>query len=85
MQQIVEEPNHILAESSSCIDLFMFQKSLVIESGVHSFRHSICHHQMTYAKFDLKTYYPPNYERDEVWHYEQANVSHIRKAVDPFL
>ena len=84
LQQIIKEPTHILAESSSCIDLvFTSHQNLVMESGVHSSLHPNCHHQITYAKFNLKVYYPPPYER-EIWHYNQANTDHIRKAVDLF-
>ena len=54
-----------------------------MESVVHSSLHPNCHHQITYAKFDLKIHYPPRYER-EIWHYGQANIDHIRKAADLF-
>ena len=54
-----------------------------MESGVHSSLHPNCHHQITYAKFNLKIHYPPPYER-EIWHHDQANVDHFRKAVDLF-
>ena len=84
LQQIINEPTHIIGDSSSCIDLiFTSQQNLVMESGVHSSLHPNCHHQITYAKFSLKIYYPPPYER-EIWHYEKANVDHIRRSVDEF-
>ena len=80
LQQIIKEPTHILAESSSCIDLiFTSHQNLVMETGVHS----SLYHQTTYAKFNLKIHYPLPYER-EIWHYDQENVDHIRKAVDLF-
>ena len=50
---------------------------------MHSSLHPNCHHQITYAKFNLKIYYPPPYER-EIWHYEKANVDHIRRSIDEF-
>ena len=84
LQQIIKEPTHVLAESSSCIDLiFTSHQNLVMESGVHSSFHPNCHHQITYAKFNLKIHYPPPYKR-EIWHYDQANVDHVRKAVHLF-
>ena len=84
LQQVIKEPTHILVESSSCIDfIFMFHKKLVMESGVYLLLPSNCHHQITYAKFNLKTHSPLPYEL-EIWHYEQANLDHIRKAVDLF-
>ena len=54
-----------------------------MESGVHSSLHPNSHHQITYAKFNPKIYYPPPYER-EIWHYEKAKVDHIRKSIDEF-
>ena len=38
---------------------------------------------MICAKFNLKIYYPPHYER-EIWHYQKANIENIRKPIDPF-
>ena len=35
-----------------------------MESGVHTSLHKNCHHQIIYAKFNLKIYYPPPYERE---------------------
>ena len=58
LQQIINEPTHI-GDSSACIDLiFTSQPNLVMESGVHSSLHPNCHHQITYARFNLKIYYP---------------------------
>ena len=54
-----------------------------MESGVHSSLHPNCHHQITYAKFNLKIHYSPPYER-EIWHYGKANFDHIRKAINEF-
>ena len=48
LQQIIKAPTHILAESSSCIDLiFMSHQNLAMESGVHYSLHPNCHHQIT--------------------------------------
>ena len=54
-----------------------------MESEVHSSLHENFHHQITYAKFNLKIYYPSPYER-EVWHYQKANIKYIRKAISEF-
>ena len=62
LQQLIKEPTHIIGNSSSCIDLlFCPQPNLVMESGVHPSLHTSCHHQIIYAKFKLKIYYPPPY------------------------
>ena len=54
-----------------------------MESGVHSSLHKNCLHQIIYAKFNLKIYYPPPYER-EIWHYQKRKRRNIRKAIDQF-
>ena len=45
LKQFIQEPTHILSNSSSCIDLvFTSQPNLVMESGVRSSLHENCHH-----------------------------------------
>ena len=84
LNQIINEPTHITKNSSTCIDLlFTSQTNLVIESGMHSSLYPNCHHQIIFAKFDLRIFYPPPYERN-VWHYKQANIELIRRAIDNF-
>ena len=75
LHQLRIVPTHSLQNSSSCIDLiFTSQPNIVVESGVHPFLHPNCHHQIIFAKFNLKIYYPPPYLR-EVWHYSDANIN----------
>ena len=82
LKQLIQEPTHILSNSSSYTDLvFRSQPSLVMESGVHSLLHENCHHQLVYAKFNLKVWYPPPYER-EIWYYQHANIDQIKKATE---
>ena len=82
MQQLINEPTHILPASSSCIDLiFVSQPNLVMESGVHSSLHQKCHHQIIYAKLNLKINYPPPYKL-EIWHYKYANTDLIQRAIN---
>ena len=65
LHQLINEPTHILLNSFLCIDLiFTSQSNMVIESGVHSSFHSSCHHQIVFAKFNLKICYPPLYSRE---------------------
>ena len=60
LKQIINQPAHIHNNLPSCIDfLFTLQPNLVMESSVHSSLHSNCHHQIIYARFNLKIYYPP--------------------------
>ena len=56
---------------------------MVVKSGVHSFLHANCHHQIVFAKSDLKIYYPPLYER-EVWQYQEVDSILIRRAIHEF-
>ena len=68
LYQVIKEPTHILHTSSSCIDLiFASLPNLITDSGVHSFLHPNCLHQIVYAKFNLEITYPPPYFR-KVWH-----------------
>ena len=84
LQQLINEPTHLTANSSSCIDLiFTSQPNLAVESGVHSSLHPNCHHQIVFAKINLKNCYPPPYERD-IWHYEKANADLICISIDQF-
>ena len=84
LHQLINEPTHLLQNSSSCIDLiFTSQPNIVVESGVHTSLHPNCHHQIVFAKFNLKIYYPPPYLR-EVWHYKEANAGLIKRAINKF-
>ena len=81
LQQLISQPTHLLANSSSCIDLiFTDQPSLVVDCGTHPSLHPNCHHQIVYCKLDLKFMYPPPYQRC-VWDFKRANIDSKRKAV----
>ena len=54
-----------------------------MDSGNHPSRHPNCHHQIIYAKFNLKNHYPPPYTR-EVWQYKDSNDDIIRRAINQF-
>ena len=59
-KQIISDPTHILAQSSSCIDLILTdQPNYVIDSGTNPSLHPNCHHQITLCKLNLKDEYPP--------------------------
>ena len=84
LEQLIHEPTPIIGERSSCIDLiFASHPNLVVESGVQSSLHQNCHHQIVLARFNLKEVFPALYER-EVWHFNKANIDHIRKAINGF-
>ena len=50
-----------------------------MESGVNSSLHPNCFHQIIYAKFDLKIYYPPSYKQG-IWHYGTVIVDDTKKS-----
>ena len=55
LSQLICEPTHILPNSSSCIYLiFIDQSSIIMDSGVHASLHPNRHHQIVYAKLNLK-------------------------------
>ena len=81
LQQLISQPTHLLANSSSCIDLiFTDQPSLVVDCGIYPSLPPTCHHQIMYCKLDIKIAYPPPYQR-HVWDFKRANIDSIRKAV----
>ena len=84
LHQVVKEPTHMLDTSSLCICfIFTSQPDLIIESRVHSSPHANCHHHIIYSKLHLEIIYSPPYVR-EVWHYKDANIEHIRRAINEF-
>ena len=76
LDQLVQEPTHILNALSSCIDLiFTSQPNLVMESGIHSSLRSNCHHQIVFAKFNLSIFYHLPYERTGIMKEQILNLS----------
>ena len=50
---------------------------------MHPSLHQNCHHQIIFAKINLKVYYPPPYKR-LVWDYKKANIDAINLAIKSF-
>ena len=54
--------NQLLDRASHSFDfIFTFYPKLVMESGLQPLLHPNYHHQIIYAKFKLKIYYPTLY------------------------
>ena len=53
------------------------------EVSCHSSLHPNCHHQLVFAKFDLKIFYPPPYKR-EIWHYNNVCTDIICRSAHEF-
>ena len=82
--QIAKEPTDMLDNSKSYIDLiFTSQPNMLIDSAVRASVQPNCHHQIIYAKFNLKIAHPPPYER-MVWHFKQENSDHIKRFIEIF-
>ena len=56
---------------------------MVFDSGVHFSLHPNSHHLIVFAKFNLKVYYPPPYEK-HIWHYKYAHTVQIKNALASF-
>ena len=81
LYQLINKPTNLLQSSSSCIDLvFTSQPNIVIESVFCPPLHPKCHHQIVFAKFNLKLYDLPPYLR-QVWHYKEANTDFFKQAI----
>ena len=81
---MINEPTDLLQNSSPCINLIVTsQPNIVVKSSVHPFLHPNCHHQIIFAKFNLKIYYQPPYLR-KVWYYKEANADLIKRAISNF-
>ena len=77
LRQMINDPTRI-SDIYSCIDLiFTSRPKLVVESGVLLSLHPNCHHQISFAKYNLKIHYPPPYFR-KVWDYQEGDTKLIR-------
>ena len=77
LNQLIEEPTHILGNSLSCIDLIITdQPNLFVDSGVHSSLYAKSHHQIVFGVVNLSVPRPPPYKRT-VWEYDKANIDMI--------
>ena len=84
LHQMINEPTHILENSSSRIGLiFTSQTNLSVESGTQPSLHLNCRYQIINAKFNPEVLYPPPYTR-EVWHSQDSNVDLIRRSINEF-
>ena len=84
LKQVINESTYLLENSSSYIDvMFTSQPNLVMEAGIRPSLHASYHHQIVYAKFNLKIHYAPPYERD-VWYFQKADIDLIGRAMNEF-
>ena len=82
LNQLITTPTHLLQNSAACLDLiFTNQPQLLMESGVHISLSSMRHHEIVFAKPNLKVKYPPFCER-VFWNYSKADRSSINRAIN---
>ena len=80
----IDQPNHVINNSMSCIDLiFCTNQNVISNYGVDVSMFKKCHHNIIHGKIDIHVRLPPVYVH-EVWHYNKANVENIKKAVTQF-
>ena len=80
----IDQPNHVINNSMSCIDLiFCTNQNVISNYGVDVSMFKKCHHNIIHGKIDIHVHLPPVYVH-EVWHYNKANVENIKKAVTQF-
>ena len=56
---------------------------MVLESDIHHRLYQDCHHQIIFAKFNLKLYYLPPHERT-IFHYSLHISLNIQPAINLF-
>ena len=83
MSPVIKEPTHVLDIPKSCIDLiFTSQTNRIMDSGIPPSLCFNCHHQIIYAKFDLKVFHPPPYPyKRTVWYFSRVNSDYIKKPL----
>ena len=58
LNQIIDDPTHILPNSTSCIDLnFTTERKFVTNSGILHSLFLRCHHQLLFAKVSFTTFF----------------------------
>ena len=72
--QLIDEPTHIINDSSSCIDLIITsQPFLFVEHGIHPSLFKNCHHEIVHGKLNLSVPPPPVFKR-KLWDYNNADI-----------
>ena len=56
---------------------------MITDSSVRSSLYPNCHHQIAFAKLNLRIVYPTLYLREN-WHYREANTGLTRRAIKEF-
>ena len=86
LHEIINQPTHFYpGKSPSCIDLIFCSQPIWISlSGVSPFLLLKCHHDIIYAKIDLKINKPPSYKR-LMWDYKNSDIMIIMHCPGPMV
>ena len=81
MTQLLDQPTHILANSSSLIDLIITdQIDMFVDFGLLPSPRDKSHHEIIHGKLNLAAPLPPPYKR-RVWDYNEANLNLIKETL----
>ena len=81
MTQLIDQPTHILKNSSSLIDLIITdQVDMFVDSGLLPSPRDKSHHEIIYGKLNLTAPLPPPYKR-RVWDYNEVNHDLIKETL----
>ena len=81
MTQLIDQPTHILTNSSSLIDLIITdQVDMFVDSGLLPSPCDKSHHEIIYGKLNLAAPLTPPYKRT-VWDYNEANHDLIKETL----
>ena len=84
LHQLVNQPTHIIRDSSSCIDLVITdQPNLFLDCDIHPSLHAPCHHQINFCKVNISNPPPKPYKR-RLWHYGRADEAAIHRCINQF-
>ena len=81
MTQLIDQPTHILTNSSSLIDLIITdQVDMFVDSGLLPSPSDKSYHEIINGKLNLAAPLPPPYKR-RVWDYNEANHDLIKETL----
>ena len=87
LSQLIDEPTHIINDSSPCIDLIITsQPFLFVEHGIHPSLFKNCHHKIVHGKLNLSVPPPPVFKR-KLWDYNNADIDALHdklRCVDSY-
>ena len=76
--QLIDQPTHIINNSSSCIDLiFASNPNVICNLCIKLSLLDKCHHNLIFGELNFMISLPPTYKR-QVWDYKKAEMQQIQ-------